>query len=109
MKIYFGDASKDTFGSDGLLCGKDSNFYYGVEHGTGPGGMDEVRIFDGCNRYVPIDLGSLPELIAALQEVQTVSDDIKQAEIQIARSESNAEGVVTRTWGSSFNVDFDQE
>jgi hypothetical protein len=108
MKIYFGNANDDMFG-DGLFEVADNQFYYGVEHGTGPGGLDEVRIFDGCNRYLPIHLEAIPELIAALQEVQTIGKAIKEAERLTERAESDIEGYVNKSWHDDFEVDFDTE
>jgi hypothetical protein len=108
MKIYFGNANDDMFG-DGLFEVADNQFYYGVEHGTGPGGLDEVRIFDGCNRYLPIHLEAIPELIAALQEVQTIGKAIKEAERLTERAESDIEGYVNKAWHDDFEVDFDTE
>ena len=106
MKIYFGDANNDTF-ADGLFTVSDNQFYYGVEHGTNPGGLEEVRIFDGCKRSVPLHIEAIPELIAALQEVLTVNETIKRAQELTNRAESNVEGVVTKAWHGEFEVDFD--
>jgi hypothetical protein len=106
MKIYFGNANEDIF-SDGLFTCNSSQFYYGVEHGTGPGGMDEVRIFDGCTRYVPIHLEAVPELIAALQEIQRIGEAVKRAAEMTERAESNVEGYVTQAWHNEYEVDFD--
>jgi hypothetical protein len=106
MKIYFGNANEDIF-SDGLFTVGENQFYYGVEHGTGPGGLDEVRIFDGCNRYLPIHLEGIPELIAALQEIQRIGEAVKRAKEMTERAESNIEGYVTQAWHDEFEVDFD--
>jgi hypothetical protein len=106
MKIYFGDANEDMF-ADGTFECSSNQFYYGVEHGTGPGGMDEVRLFDGCNRYLPVHLEAIPELIAALQEVQRIGEAVKRAAELTERAESNIEGYVTKAWHSDYEVDFD--
>lgn len=106
MKIYFGDANDDTFG-DGLFEVNDNQYYYGVEHGTGPGGLEEVRIFDGCNRYLPIHVEAIPELIAALQEVQSINEAVQKAQEMTERAESNIKGAVTKAWHDGFEVDFD--
>jgi hypothetical protein len=108
MKIYFGDANDDTF-SDGLFEVNDNQYYYGVEHGTGPGGMEEFRIFDGCNRNVPLHIEAIPELIAALQEIQRIGDAVKKAAEMTERAESFTEGYVTKAWHDEFEVDFDTE
>lgn len=106
MKIYFGDANDDTFG-DGLFEVNDNQYYYGVEHGTGPGGLEEVRIFDGCKRYLPIHVEAIPELIAALQEVQSINEAVQKAQEMTERAESNIQGYVTKAWHDDFEVDFD--
>lgn len=73
MKIYFSEATADIemFGTDGTFevqdgFGNERYFYNGVEHGTNPGGMDEVRIFDGCGRSIPVAVENIPELVEAL-------------------------------------------
>jgi len=108
MKIYFGNANDDMFG-DGLFEVADNQYYYGVEHGTGPGGLDEIRLFDGCNRYLPIHIEAIPELIAALQEVQKVGEAVKRAQEMTERAESDAEGHVYHLWGDDYDVGFDSE
>ena len=108
MKIYFGDANDDTF-SDGTFEINDNQFYYGVEHGTNPGGLEEVSIFDGCKRVLPINIEAIPELIAALQEVQKVNKAVLEASRLTDHAESDIEGFVTKSWGDEFEVDFDTE
>lgn len=75
MNIYFSEVTKDdieSWGDEGTFVTKDHYgevryFYNGVEHGTNPGGIEEVRIFDGCNRSIPIAVDNIPDLIEALQ------------------------------------------
>jgi hypothetical protein len=106
MKIYFGDANDDMF-SDGVFECNGNAYYYGVEHGTNPGGLDEVQIFDGCKRKLPIHIEAIPELIAALQEVHNVAKATKEANRLVERSESKIKGYVSRIWHDDFEVDFD--
>jgi len=108
MKIYFGNANEDIF-SDGLFELNGDQFYYGVEHGTGPGGLDEVRLFDGCNRYLPVHVEAIPELIAALQEVQMIQEAVSRARELTERAESNVEGSVREAWDDYYDVKFDSE
>lgn len=85
MKINFAQANHediDVFGDDNLF-GPDEygNFYYNcVEYGTNPGGLEEVTIHDTCNRYMPIAIESIPELIKCLEYVYDTSCKLKQAE-----------------------------
>ena len=108
MKIYFGNANDDMF-ADGTFEVNDNHFYYGVEHGTGPGGIDEVRIFDGCNRYLPVHMEAIAELIAALEEIQTINKAVQEARRLTDRAESDVEGYVTKAWHDAYEVDFDTE
>ena len=88
MNIYFSEASIEdieSFGDEGTFIAMDANdepryFYNGVEHGTNPGGIEEVRIYDGCNRSIPISVDNIPELIEALQFCLQNVDKIKEAE-----------------------------
>lgn len=96
MKINFAQVPHsdiDTFGDDNLF-GPDvaGNFYYNqLEFGTNPGGTDEVAIHDGCERYMPIAVGNIPDLIAALQEILRIADEIKFAKEITTYVESDAE------------------
>jgi hypothetical protein len=108
MKIYFGNANDDLF-SDGLFLVNEDQYYYGVEHGTGAGGMDEISIFDGCKRSVPLHIEAIPELIAALQEIQKIGEAVKRATELTERAESDAKGHVYNMWGNEYEVAFDLE
>jgi len=108
MKIYFGNANEDMF-ADGLFHINENQFYYGVEHGTNAGGLDEVSLFDGCGRTLPIHMEAIPELIAALEEIRTIGEAVKRAQELTERAESNAEGQVTNIWNDSYEVEFDSE
>jgi hypothetical protein len=108
MKIYFGDANNDLF-SDGLFELNSNQYYYGVEHGTNAGGLDEVVIFDGCKRKLPIHTEAIPELIAALQEVQKIGEAARRATELTERAESKTKGYVAKMWHDHFEVDFDTQ
>lgn len=74
MKINFAQVPAedvDMFGDEGLF-GPDinGNFYYNfVEYGTNPGGTEELAITDGCNRFIPIAMENVPNLVDALLTV----------------------------------------
>ena len=99
MKINFAQVSAadvDMFGEEGLF-GPDvaGNFYYNqLEFGTNPGGTDEIAITDGTNRYMPIAVDNLPELIVALREIVRIADEIKFAKEITTYVESDAEADV---------------
>jgi hypothetical protein len=84
MKIYFGSQNKETvLDIDGMFhtsTEPDFYFYYGVEFGTNPGGDNEVMIFDGCDRRIPVDIESIPEFIEALQRCYDIHTQIEEAE-----------------------------
>ena len=109
MKIYFGDANNDMF-ADEVFSVNDNSFYYGVEYGTNAGQMEEVFIFDGCNRGIPVHIEAIPELIAALEEIKNIQAQIAEANNLTQRVESHTEGFVTSSWSDdSFEVDYDTE
>lgn len=70
MIIYFGAQHKsEVIDDDGMFVADDAPdhlFYYGVEYGTNAGGTEEVLIFDGIDRSIPVDIESVPALITAL-------------------------------------------
>lgn len=109
MKINFAQVPAedvDMFGDEGLF-GPDTNgnFYYNyVEYGTNPGGFDEVAINDGCNRFIPISVEHIPDLIAALHSVYKTSVALQVAENISNFVESDNEGYV-----EDFKVKYDPE
>ena len=97
MKINFAqvpDTDVDMFGDDDLFGpDENGNFYYNfVEFGTNPGGFDEVAIVDGCDRYRPIAVENIPELIRALAEVYKISANIRSVDLIKEFVESDQEG-----------------
>jgi hypothetical protein len=86
------DGTEDLFGPDDY----GNYFYNAVEFGTNPGGLDEVTIHDTCNRYMPISIESIPELVMALQECYRIAKHLKAAEeVQEAVLAEDTVGVVT--------------
>jgi hypothetical protein len=84
MKIYFNqvaDSDVETFGDSGLFGPNDSdNFFYNyVEYGTNPGGLDEVAIYDGCDRMIPLNMDAIPDLITALEKFYGIYTQAKIA------------------------------
>ena len=82
MIIYFSRCPEhdvDFFGDDGLFMVGNEYFYNGVEHGTNPGGIEEVRIFDGCNRSIPISVDQIPHLVKALTDCYNNYENIQRA------------------------------
>jgi hypothetical protein len=84
MKIYFGSQHKDVvFDTAGMFHTEtepDFYFYYGVEFGSNPGDINEVLLFDGCERKIPVDIESVPELIEALQRCYDIHQQLEHAE-----------------------------
>jgi hypothetical protein len=109
MKIYFSQVPAedvDNFGDEGLF-GPNQNgdyFYNQVEFGTNPGGTDEVAISDGCNRYMPISTENIPELIAALTQIQVLKRVIDLGNTTSTLAESDTEAYV-----HEHHVHFDRE
>ena len=109
MKIYFSQVPHediDTFGDEGLLGpNKHGDFFYNqVEFGTNPGGIDEVAISDGCDRYIPICVDTIPELIEALTVIYNTKTQLDLRNAVLAVVESNAEGYV-----HDDHIHFDRE
>jgi hypothetical protein len=93
MKIYFGSQERDSvLDDDGMFytaSEPEYYFYYGVEFGSNPGGVNEVMIFDGCDRTVPIDIESVPDLIEALQRCYDMHQQLEHAEKLTANLEDD--------------------
>lgn len=74
MKIYFSetDPQPDMFGEADYsgtfeVCDQENNpryFYCGVDYSD----EDQVVIFDGCDRSIPIDINAINSLIEALDQ-----------------------------------------
>lgn len=85
----------NDFGSDGYLQAGSGAFYsYQLEFGTNPGGLDEVALSDGCNRYIPVAVENVPALITALQEAYNLHREITLADSLKADAESDLEAYV---------------
>lgn len=83
MKYYFGPVNaNDLYSVDAFASSDNDNdlFFYGVEFGTNPGGMEEVMIFDSCNRAIPIDIDNVPALIDILKGLLKAKASIDRAE-----------------------------
>lgn len=100
MKFYFGQVPHDVlddFGDDDLFYNEDQGefYYYCVEFGTNPGGMDEVALHDTAGRYVPVPVDMLRDLAAVLVECNNINAQIQQAEnLQRHVQESGVEATV---------------
>jgi hypothetical protein len=99
MKIYFSQVPHfdiDTFGDEGLFGPNENGdfFYNQVEFGTNPGGTDEVAISDGCDRYMPISIESIPDLIVALQNCYNTKMELDARDKVLAIVESDTEAYV---------------
>lgn len=86
MQIYFGALPfNDEFMSpEGMLFSGECDthaFYYGVEYGSNAGGTDEVLIYDGLDRSIPVDVESVPAMIKALETAYGMYKAIKAAEV----------------------------
>ena len=88
MQTYFGKVSlEDSQDVDGVFISASCDthaFYYGVEFGSNPGGTDEVTIFDGCERSVPVDIDNVPKLIKALEAAYAMHRDLLKVAENIA-------------------------
>jgi hypothetical protein len=99
MKIYFSKvpaSDVDNFGDEGLFGpNADGDFFYNqVEFGTNPGGTDEVAISDGCNRYIPVSIESIPDLVHALVTCYNTKTQMDTLHKVIAVVESDTEAYV---------------
>lgn len=107
MKTFFSkcsDADLSEFGGSGAFVSNDKYFFNYVEFGTNPGGLEEVAIVDGCGRYVPICIDDIPDLISALTDAYTMSQELVLAEKLAQYATSNAAQYVEET-----NVRLDPE
>lgn len=97
MKINFAKVpSTDIqyFDTDTLFSDGNDYYYFTLEYGTNPGGLDEVAINDGCNRVMPIAIENIPDLITALTEVYTFAKEIEAGKEQLEWALSDATGSV---------------
>ena len=73
MQIYFGAVPQaEVFDTDAMFVSDkddDNYFYYGIEFGSNPGGREEILVYDGLDRCVPVDIESVPAMIKALETV----------------------------------------
>lgn len=95
MQIYFGAVPQDqVFDADAMFVSErddDNYFYYGIEYGSNPGGTDEVLVYDGLDRMVPVDIESVPAMIKALEIAYTLHKSVAQSRQLIDQIEDMVE------------------
>lgn len=114
MRIYFSPANTgdvDQFGDEGLFTVKDGDnlqyFYQAIEFGTNAGGLEEVRIFDTCNRSIPIAVETIPQLVEALNHCYNLHIRYTNIMQEVSRAEEvDCEAVVTTGWDDQHEVEF---
>lgn len=79
MQIYFGaeDINSEDLDSTDMFISKstdDKVFYYCVEYGSNPGGLEDFTIMDTASRSIPISVDHIDELITALTYVKRIND-----------------------------------
>ncbi len=81
MQLYFGSTNENV--AEQNLYEVDFNpnhgFYFSIEVGSNPGVLDDLILSDTCGRSMPIDLESVPSLIAALERVLELRDKVLNA------------------------------
>lgn len=105
MRIYFSPANTadvDQFGDEGLFTvgvNEDKQYFYqAVEFGTNAGGLEEVRIFDTCNRSIPIAVETIPQLVEALNHCYNMETRFRRVQEEMDRAETDRVAVVESTW-----------
>ena len=98
MKIYFGEQHQDVSEyADSFFSLGNRTFSACVEYGSGPGGFDDVTIFDPIGRSIPIYLQDIPDLIKALSDVLLLNDELETyAELVDEIAESNNINIIER-------------
>lgn len=82
MKFYFGQVPEsdiENFGSEGLYYNEGKYYYYQVEFGTNPGGLDDVVLRDTAGRMVPVASMHLCELATIAIECNNICSEIQEA------------------------------
>jgi len=85
MQIFFSETNlnsniedEDTSGTFSVVDDNDNTryFYAGVEYGEC---FDDLTIFDGCGRKVPISVDDVPSLVLALNKCYSNYRELKKA------------------------------
>lgn len=82
MKFYFGQVPQqdvDNFGTEGLYYNEGNYYYYQVEFGTNPGGLDDVVLRDTAGRMVPVAAEHLCELATIAVECNNICAEVETA------------------------------
>jgi len=100
MKIYFAQNKPESefFETDGSFFHPETGVYYWfyVEFGTNPGGLDEVTIADGCERSIPVSLDHIDDLIEALNRVKELHQQIQDGQAAQELAEGNSAEAIPR-------------
>lgn len=82
MKFYFGQVPEcdiTNFGAEGLYYNEGEFYYYCVEFGSNPGGLDDIVLRDTAGRMVPVATEHLRELATILVECNNVCAELQSA------------------------------
>lgn len=82
MKFYFGQVPNsdiENFGAEGLYYNEGEFYYYCVEFGTNPGGLEDIVLRDTVGRMVPVATEHLRELATVLVECNNMCAEIQGA------------------------------
>lgn len=71
MKYFFSRINTDEYypGFTNYVDEEGNQYFFEVEFGTNPGGIEDIVISDTCGRSVPINSESIPDLIAVLEQI----------------------------------------
>lgn len=108
MNFYFGNATKqelDMMGTEDLFEHNGEFYYYNLEFGSNPGGLDEVALHDTSGRSLPICVDFLHQLNTALVECLAIRKKLEEADAVHSMLESD--DIATVECGSRFNKNHD--
>lgn len=106
MKFYFGQVPErdvETFGAEGLYYNEDNYYYYCVEFGSNPGGVDDIVLRDTAGRMVPVATQYMLELATILAECNNIYCELENARALVQELE-NLEGTASVV-GDNINYD----
>jgi len=82
MKFFFSETDTSIMDANDTFIDPETgkSYEYCVDFGHNAGGTEEVVIRDAVGRYIPVDLGSLPDLIELLAVILGTKATLENAD-----------------------------
>lgn len=82
MKFFFSETDTSIMDANDTFVDPDTgtSYEYCIDFGHNVGGTEEIAIRDAVGRFIPIDMGSLPDMIELMEVILQLKANLENAE-----------------------------